>query len=364
MSAVVTLSIVRSCRDEGTSSSVFNPDDDQDDQGLVRLGATGTARSSIDNMYAREERDLPMVDHIGNVFENIDPIRRRVSARLLSGNRVNFFPGFSMIRNDCNFEPGSFHQPFVYYVLLLTDKFNLSYPETVAVHTAMEFIPNTSLFFVAACKCMLEIWKPRSREAIGFEMGYVLVKMMKGFHRRYTQGGGRGRTPERYRRYATYVCPEVPSWTDWVTRNQYKTMLLLFAHSCHSTVTTRRRQRTVQAQVARLYILYMQHLGPLGGNHALSVASKLGLAPDWLRRFATVKGDSRYMKYFANRFYGRNSFRPGEVEQIMETLRVYMSDRFEDQFDDDFLENILCSKFALHFVIIGRSSFPNSSLIV
>ena len=211
----------------------------------------------------------------------------------------------------------------------------------------MEFISNTSLFFVTACKCVLEIWQPRDREAIGFEMGYVLVKLMKGFHKRYTTVSGRGRTPERYRRYVTYACPEVPTWKDWVTRNELKTMLLLFAHSCHSTVTTRRRQRTIQGQIARQYILYMHHLGALGGNHSLSVASKLGLAPDWLRRFATVKGDSRYMKYFAQRFYSRNSFRPADVEQLLETIRVHMTNRFEDQFDDDFIENILCSELKL-----------------
>lgn len=38
-----------------------------------------------------------------------------------------------------------------YYILLLEDKFNLSFPETAAVQTTMEFIPNTALFFVAAC---------------------------------------------------------------------------------------------------------------------------------------------------------------------------------------------------------------------
>ena len=93
MSAVVTLSIVRSCRDEGTTSTFSNrgDDDDENSSTLVRLGATGTARSSIDNVYVREERDLPMADHIGNVFQNIDPGRRRVTKQLLGGQRVNFF---------------------------------------------------------------------------------------------------------------------------------------------------------------------------------------------------------------------------------------------------------------------------------
>lgn len=64
-----------------------------------------------------------------------------------------------MIRNECNFEPCSYHQPFIYYLLVLTDKFNLSYPKTVGVQMAMEFILHSSIFFVAACKCVLATWR-------------------------------------------------------------------------------------------------------------------------------------------------------------------------------------------------------------
>lgn len=92
---------------------------------LICLGITGAMRRSISDSFRREGRDLPMAEHIGNVYEATPTIRRRVSARLMEGPQVEFFPGVHMIRNECNFEPTSFHQPYVYYCMILISKFNL-----------------------------------------------------------------------------------------------------------------------------------------------------------------------------------------------------------------------------------------------
>ena len=201
MGMVVGLSVTLRCHvDEKNNNESY----------LVRRLFNASGRKSIDDTLNREERDLPMVRHISDGYSATPAVRRSITTQILDGPQVEFFPGVPMIRNDCNFDATSFHQPYIYYILLLTDKFNLSYPETIGVQTAMEFIPNTCLFFVLACKCVLESWESTmqyDRRAVGFELGYVIVKLMKEFHRMYTGQETGSRRRENYRRYATYVGP-------------------------------------------------------------------------------------------------------------------------------------------------------------
>lgn len=158
--------------------------------------------------------------------------------------------------------------------------------------------------------------------------------------------GGRSETRERYRRYASYVCPELPSSTEWNDCCHYQTMLLLFVWSCNANITNWRRQKTIHGMVFCLYTQHAPNLGPLGGAHSWYVAIKAGLGPPWFKKCAVFKGDSRVLtKHFAQRYFERNSFRPAaESERLVETTKAHLVHHFQDQFEDDKMENLFCSK--------------------
>ena len=78
-----------------------------------RQGWTATCRSSVDNNFIREDWDVPFMRHVRDIYEDIEPVRRQLSTLLLDGPHVKFFPGMDMIRNPCNFDPTSYHQPYL-----------------------------------------------------------------------------------------------------------------------------------------------------------------------------------------------------------------------------------------------------------
>ena len=63
------------------------------------LGIVGTSRLSIDYTMERLGQDLPLANHVGNLYDVLPADRRRVSDRLLQGPLLECFPGLSMIRN-------------------------------------------------------------------------------------------------------------------------------------------------------------------------------------------------------------------------------------------------------------------------
>lgn len=149
-----------------------NSDLDYDVRGIL-----GTGRLSDDYAVQRMGRDLPLANHLGNLYEALPP------ERLLRGALLEYFPAMSMVRNPCNMESFSYHPPYMNYVFLLTVKFDLTYDESMDVQSAMEFIHHSSIFFVAACECVLSSWeRPRGSVGLrlgGFRLGYLIMRLMK-----------------------------------------------------------------------------------------------------------------------------------------------------------------------------------------
>jgi hypothetical protein len=72
-------------------------------------------------------------------------------------------------------DPFGYYQPFLHFGLLLVQHYQLSYPETISMVTAMEVVPNTCYFFALAAQSLLQMPANHLHSLHpGFAFGYLL----------------------------------------------------------------------------------------------------------------------------------------------------------------------------------------------
>jgi hypothetical protein len=119
-----------------------------------RVGMNGYSRAACDSYLDESNCMDPVLDFIMSVYESIPPTRKNVSTGLLDGS-TNGCLGLDYIKNKCNMDPLAYHLPYVHYMLLLAQRFSLTFPEMVGLETAFEVFPNTAYYFVMAATTLL-----------------------------------------------------------------------------------------------------------------------------------------------------------------------------------------------------------------
>lgn len=314
-----------------------------------RYGIVGYMRGSVDSELARTETTSPVIFQVADLYDKIPEERRTVSESLRYGERVKFHKLLpDMIRNPCNMDPQSFHQPFLHYILLMVHKYNMTFSETIGVQTAMEFMHFTSLFFVMSCKCVLSVVPPNGfgpRER-GWGIGYLLLHLMKRFHSEMESGG------QLYDRYPHYYKPRVPTLGEWERRCHRKVITCLCAFSCYNTgmktVGSRPRKDAAYKEVYDLLCPDADNAAELGLNHSMAVLSQIGLLPSWIRDHVLLLATSKPIKHFLAKFEdsGVGKGKKG-LDGIMQVLLRCLETRFSVSFTLRKIENVVCKVFRI-----------------
>jgi hypothetical protein len=127
------------CRAVVGMSKVMNVDGKD-----VRVGINAQGRKSIDDCQSRSNQYRPLLQMVLSEYKRMPSIRRVVSDALFNRKDGGGIHGFRCLKNPCNMEPMSNHQPFLHYSTHLTKRFGLTLPETVGVMSAIEVLPNTA----------------------------------------------------------------------------------------------------------------------------------------------------------------------------------------------------------------------------
>jgi hypothetical protein len=202
----------------------------------VRIGINAQGRKSIDDYLSRSNQYPPLLQMVLSEYKRMPNICRVVLEALFNGTGVGGTHGFCCLKNPCNMEPMSYHQPFLHYAMHLIKRFGLTFPETVGVMSAMEVLPNTAYYFSAAVEALLLMrTSDLSLCHRGFAFGYLVAKLLL-HHRRINSGHCPGT------RFNIYWDPELPSSTKWKDRYTLKTLACLRFHAAFPTLVNKKKR--------------------------------------------------------------------------------------------------------------------------
>jgi hypothetical protein len=145
----------------------------------VPIGINAQGRKSIDDSLSRSNQYRPLLQMVLSEYERMQNNRRVVSEALFNGTDGGGIHGFCCLKNPCNMEPMSYHQPFLHYATHLIKRFGLTFPVTVGVMSAIEVLPNTAYYFSAAAEALLSVrTSDLSLCHRGFAFGYLVAKLL------------------------------------------------------------------------------------------------------------------------------------------------------------------------------------------
>ncbi len=125
--------------------------------GNQRILCNAQQRKSIDDYKLRcSEFGKPLLA-IEQVYREMDPSRRSVTGNLFQGKQVEYVPGFTTIRNECNMDPTSYSMPVLSCTVRLGKHFNLNLPELHLVQIAFQVLPHSCMFFGVASEMLLQL---------------------------------------------------------------------------------------------------------------------------------------------------------------------------------------------------------------
>lgn len=342
-----------------------------------RNGSVSYMRKSITSCLTRDALATPMVKLIGDTYGAVSGERQKPTAAIR--NKVEsyiFHPLFpAVVKSPCNMDPQVFHQPYLHFILLMVDRYNLTFAETVGVQTVMEFFHPTALFFIQGAKAILSSIPAKGLSLRdgerGFSIGYLLLHVVNYFFHQMkdeidSKGKGwKNKNIPEYRRYNGYFTPKVPSINEWNERCYRKTKTCLGAWSCYPTMSSR-----IQKDDA--YLLVFDNLecdAPdakhLAINHSMGVLSELGVLPPWFTHHALVTDKSKSVKYFGQRFYG-NDLKGKNLTKVLECTRRSLSQRYGSPFTVRKVENVrICQPVTLRLfgvILTNPSRSPTDNV--
>ena len=227
---------------------------------------------------------------------------RGVTNELLAGPLVSWVPEWPLIRNPCNMEPAAYHQPIIYFVVVLADHYSLSFPKMVGLQTAFEHLPHTTIYFQMTAMTLLTHVGPTDLpEAFrGYGFGLLMVLLMEDYK---TLEAKQPRQPGKaFFRFPNYITQRVQERMVWFTQCPFKTSLLLHCWSVYGTSPSKSAHKKIYTQVYDRLAFFSPNSGTLIIGHLIVILSELGLLPHWFREFAVIDKKSKYMKYFLEKF--------------------------------------------------------------
>jgi hypothetical protein len=120
----------------------------------ARTGIKAQGRKTIDDCLSGSHKYCPLLETVSSEYKKMPNNCRVVLKALLQGQDFGGMAAFHCLRNPCNMDPMSFHQPFLHYPLHRIKHVGFSFPETVGVVLAIEVLPNTAYYFFVAAEAL------------------------------------------------------------------------------------------------------------------------------------------------------------------------------------------------------------------
>ena len=234
-------------------------------------------------------------------------------------------------------DPFGYYQPFLHCGLLLVEHYQLSYPETISMVAAMELVPNTCYFFALAAQTLLQ--RPANNlhpSHRGFAFGYLLASLMLDWRDAQSR-----QSPGI--RWNLYRVPILASGEEWESRCKLKTLTCLRFYASFSKLVCKKTRKLQYKKLLTMYCSETPDCKVLTTNHMLAISSCLGLLPSWVRDKIEVSSSSWYMKWLAEEYHLMMT--KELVQQIAESMRTVLTQRFGGYFSMRKVENILCKVY-------------------
>jgi hypothetical protein len=317
--------------------------------GSKRIAINGYSRRAGDSFLKESGRIKPLVEHLLEVYSSVPYTQQVLSVHaLLDGEEVPAIPGYPSIKSHCNMDPVSFHNQFVFHVLVLARRFGLTFPECIGLQTAYEVFPNTSYFFGLAACTLLRVRASRGplpTKFRGFGFGHAMSLLMNQFYLIATQLPS-GKRPGR--RFSVYNRPPLQEREVWDKRCHHKMVMCLHVHHMHSIVKSRKDKAKIYKSILLSLSGQAPKVGDVIMNHSMALMAQIGLLPAWIREEAVVSPTSKYMKYFCDKFDVDKSLLLAGCEKFVLTVQAAFNSRFPNRkFTVREIENVLCKVFRL-----------------
>jgi hypothetical protein len=314
--------------------------------GNKRIAMNGYSRLSVDSFLKASGRIEPFVEHLLEMYSSVPYTQQVLSPHtIFDGKEVPGIPGYPVIESHCNMDPVSFHNQFLFHILVLAQRFRLTFPECIGLQTAYEIFPNTSYYFgVAACTLLRGPRRRLRTKFRGFSFGLAMVQLMSQFWE-IARSLPSGRRPGR--RFAVYNLPVLPEPEVWDKRCHHKMVTCLHVHALHSTIKSRKEKQKVYKSILLRLCGQAPKVGHLIMNHSMALMAQIGLLPAWIRDEAMIKEDSRYMTYFCGNYKVDKALLLLGCEKLISTVQAAFNSRFNRKFTIRQIENILCKVYRL-----------------
>jgi hypothetical protein len=115
------------------------------------MGMTFYMRHSIDVFFRHRQLVSPLTQHIATVIDSVPLERCDIGLHLHETATPTSNLDLDVRENLCHLQPSSYHQPFLYGIMLMAKNYKLGYPELVSLLSAAEVTPNAPYYFVTAC---------------------------------------------------------------------------------------------------------------------------------------------------------------------------------------------------------------------
>jgi hypothetical protein len=312
-------------------------------EGEERISCNAQQRKSIDDYKLRcSEFGKPLLA-IEQVYREMEPSRRSVTAELFLGEQVEYVPGFPTIRNECNMDPASYSMPVLSGTVWLGKHFNLSLPELHSVQIAFQVLPHSCMFFGVASEMLLQL-KPSQIPADyrrGYGFGYLLACIVVDMFQASRDSG----VQQTFRRWNNYREPLVPSRENWEERCQDTVVYCLHVCATYAKPSSKKVRLEQYKKISHALSDIWEGMGPLGANHSINQKACLGFLPAWCRELAIVDPASRVVKFFNDEYQLRKRLNRAELDRFLATLMKRLGVVFVNTFTDRIVENILCKAF-------------------
>ena len=317
--------------------------------GTKRIAMNGYSRRAGDSYLKERSRIKPLVDHLLEVYSST-PYNQQVLSphTLFEGKEVPGIPGNPVIASHCNMDPVSFHNQFLFHILVLAERFSLTLPECIGLQTAYEVFPNTSYYFGLAACSLLQAGSrhPLPTKLRGFGFGLAVANLMNEFYTIATKLKP-GQRPGR--RFSVYNNAVLQEREDWNKRCHHKMVTCLHVHHLYSVVKSRKERAKVYKTILCRLSGQAPMVGQLIMNHSMALMAQIGLLPAWIREEAVVCPESKYMRYFCGKYDVDKSYLLAGCEKFILTVQAAFNSRFpsRNNFTVREIENILCKVFRL-----------------
>ena len=311
------------------------------------VGGIFYTRRSVTNVLKRMKVLRTIIDDMNRLFEDPDhflagmrSINSRTHAEAVPELKFVLMP--SILRLRANLNPTIFAQGVIPCVLLMIKKFRLNMIELCCVLQTIDYVSDSSCYFIAACVYTLKYVDLPQRRRTSFEFGYNLQELVCKIFQ-YQKTSGKTAPSGQFHRYIdrneTSFCTE----NEFRTQTIYRLCLGMMCHLYHSEQPTSfEKSRKIKNRVMKLFTCHAKDVKDLVGGNSLILWTLFNIFPDWMRTFRCPPDkNSKNMQTIIKK-YELEGYSKEQIDSIFGSLITGRSKHVGWQIDYTCAEHGMC----------------------